>query len=157
MLIRNRNRLLLFGLLLFAILAYRFAFSKTIDAMQKVATLESQDIELNDLVKMSSNLNGKEKHLDSILDKNNLKNTSVQNNLSDFLNRESSLRSFRIVEFSLPHSAFNDGVNTTSYKFILQGDYKELETTLYKLEQETGYGKIIPDWFSFWVCVRYWL
>ncbi len=140
--LKNKNHIYLLGLLLAIICSYYFSFSKTIETKRQLTSLRSEVLGFENLANLSYNLKNKEHFLDSVLVKNNLKNTSVQNSLLDFLNEESSKTSVKIVAFEKPHSNVNDGVNLISYQFTLTGSYEKIEQIIYKIEQETGYGNV---------------
>lgn len=139
---KNKNRWLLAGFVLAMLLAYRLSIAKTMDAKKRIDAIEEEMMGFEDIGKLSATLHAKERYLDSILTKNNLKNNSVQNSLLDFLNAETSKGSVKIVNFLEPHTVSIDGVSVVSYQFTLQGGYREIESIVHKLEQETGYGKV---------------
>ena len=90
----------------------------------------------------------KEKALDDILEQNNIKNISVQNNLLAFLNTESQNSNFVISRFNEPHKFTEEDYSITSYQFSLQGDFYDILGVSYALEQKYNLGNIVHLRFS---------
>ncbi len=139
---RNKNILLCVGFLLVMIIAYQFSFSKTFDLKSEITKLKEANIDSENLAQLSANLAQREHFADSLLKKNNIKNISIQNNILEFLNRESEARNVSITQFLEPHVFIQNDVKVTSYRFTLKGSFKEIEAMLYQLEQDYNFGKI---------------
>jgi len=139
---KNKNIALLLGFILLVFIAYRLAFSKTIDLKKELTKIETQNLNFKNVARLSTNLNEREKFVDSILKKNNIKNTSIQNNLLEFLNNGAFDKSFIIKEFKEPHITSKDNLKTTSYQFTIRGDFEALLNVIYTLEQEYSFGNI---------------
>jgi hypothetical protein len=139
---RNKNILLILGFVAALLIAYQVAFSKTIAVKNEVKSLKEQSISFQDLANLSATLDQREKFADSVLKKNNIKNISIQNNLLEFLNQESTDNDFIISNFSEPHQIVADDTSIISYQFVLEGNFDDLLNVVYKLEQDYNFGKI---------------
>jgi len=139
----NKNKLLILGFFLAILIAYQLAFSKTFEIKSELATLEKQSISFENMARLSATINEREKFVDSILKKNNIKNTSIQNNLLELLNKQSLEKGFTISKFVEPHIVSKENITTTSFQFTLKGNFKNLLEVIYQLEQNYNYGKIV--------------
>ena len=137
-----KNIILVIGFSLSVIVAYNFAFSKTLAIKSRINSIESQLKSLEYSAFVLVNLEQREQFVDSILNTNNMKDSSVQNYLLEFLNTKSESVDFTILEFKEPHVFSQNGATTTSYRFTLEGSYEEIEQVLYSLEQEYNFGRI---------------
>ncbi len=140
---RNKNILLILGFALLLILSYRMAFSKTLASRNQVRALEEETTTFGNLSGLSATLNAREHFADSILQKNNIKSNSIQNNLLDVLNASAEERNFVISEFNEPHIYTENGVSVTSYRFTLKGAFNDMQQVLFDLEQRYNYGKVV--------------
>ncbi len=142
---RNKNILLIAGLLLVLFFAYHFGFAKTFSVSEEVSKLESQKQAYQSAPAQLAALANKEKQLDEILQKNNVEGSSLQNNILKTLNSLSTDSGFSIIAFEEPH-IFRDETSqkmTTTYNFTLQGDYKSLINVVYALEQKYSFGNVV--------------
>ncbi len=142
---RNKNILLIVGLLLMLFFAYRFGFSKTFAISSEVTKLENQKQAYHSASAQLAALTNKEKQLDEILQKNNVEGSSLQNNILKTLNTLSNESGFTIVTFEEPHIFTDEATQktTTTYNFTIQGDYKSLINVVYSLEQKYSFGNVI--------------
>ena len=147
---KNKNILLIVGLILFWILAYAFGFSKTIDLIAQNDKLQAQKEIHQSAPAQLAALAKKEKQLNEILAKNNVEGSSVQNNLLKTLQNLSSTSDFMVVNFEEPHVSVDEPSNkvTTTYNFTLEGDYKSLLSVVYALEQKYSFGNIVHTGFE---------
>ena len=139
---KNKNIFLVVGFLVSLLVIYNVAISDTLATKQKLESLKDGMRGLENMPQIISNLNQKEKFLDSILESNNIKGTSVQNNLLRFLNGETNGKDFKIIGFEEPHEIMVDGAIIVSYSFRLEGGYEDILKTIYSLEQENTIGTI---------------
>lgn len=139
---KNKNILFVVGFMLSLFVAYQLAFSKTIDIKEQVNRLEEQNIGSKELAVITASLRQREKNADSILQKNNIKSNSVQNNLLEFLNNSSLKNDFAIADFKEPHTIRDNNLTTTSFQFTIKGSFKELLKVIYNLEQNYNFGSI---------------
>ncbi|MBW1296610.1 hypothetical protein [Aquimarina litoralis] len=147
---KNKNIILIIGLLLVTFIAYRYSISKTITVNHQVSTLEKQKDAYESAPTQLAALSNKEKQLDEILKKNNVEGNSLQNNLLKTLNTLSSTSNFTIIAFEEPHVYKDEGSQKTSttYNFTLQGEYTSLIKVIYALEQTYSFGNIIHSNFE---------
>lgn len=134
--------MLMAGCFLAFLLSYKFAFEKTILLAKEVSQLEQKAIGLSELASLNMQLSQREKQVDSILSSNNLKNTSIQNGLLNFLNDQKANSSIQIVAFEEPHRFESENGVLVSYSFNLTGDYDDILNLVYKLEQELSFGSV---------------
>ncbi|MDC8005229.1 hypothetical protein POV27_14300 [Aureisphaera galaxeae] len=139
---RNKNILLCLGFVAVMIIAYQFSFSETLHLKSEISRLEEENIDSGNLARLSANLIQREQFADSLLKKNNIKNISIQNNILEFLNRESEEKGIAITQFLEPHIFVQDEVKITSYQFTLRGQFKDMQDIVYQLEQNYNFGKI---------------
>lgn len=139
---RNKNILLVIGFVLFLVMAYRLAIYKTFYLKNEINTLKSEQIDPAQISELSGNLELRNQFADSVLKKYNIRNSSIQNSLLEFLNEESILNGISIVQFQEPHVFKVDDVKATSYPFTIEGQYIDIERVLYKLEQQQSFGKV---------------
>ena len=130
---RNKNILLVIGIVSFFLLAYIFSFSNTIALGKQLNVLNRQERLYKSAPSQLSALVAKETALDKILKSNNLSGSSVQNNLLKMLNSISLDFPFKIIDFKNPHIALNKATNseTTVYDFTLEGIYNTLQEVVY--------------------------
>jgi hypothetical protein len=140
---RTKKILAIITFLIIVIISYKFAFSKTIEVNRELKIINKEIDTLENVSKLSFNLKRREQFLDSILSKNNLKNTSIQNNLLDVLNKESFKLGFMVSKFNKPHVFEENSIIATSYSFILEGDFNNLLQMIYILEMDYNFGEII--------------
>ncbi len=142
---RNKNILLVTGLLLVLFFAYRYGYSKTFAISKEVTKLEHQKHAYQTAPAQLAALADKEKQLDEILQKNNVEGSSLQNNILKTLHTLSSEYGFVIVAFEKPHVFTQESSQktTTTYNFTMQGDYKSLINVVYALEQKYSFGNVI--------------
>ncbi|RZS92316.1 hypothetical protein [Aquimarina brevivitae] len=147
---KNKNILLVAGLLLLWGIAYIFGFSKTIALSTHINELQQQKKIHQSAPAQLAALAKKEKQLDAILAKNKVAGSSIQNNLLKTLQEVSEATSVMVVNFDTPHILTDTETNkvTTTYQFTLEGDYKSLRNVIYALEQQYSFGNIIHAHFE---------
>ncbi len=139
---KNKNILLIVGFALCLIIAYQLAFSKTIAIRKEVSNLKAQTASFQRFGDVSFNLGQRKKFVDSVLDKNKFKSISVQNNMLEFLNQESTNEGFKIISFTEPHKVEENESMITSYQFTIRGNFDDLVRVIYKIEQEYSFGEV---------------
>lgn len=140
---KTKNILLVLGFIVMLFLAFKLGISKTLELKREVVLLESE-VTTSSTIKTSLDaINQKERMLDSILVKNNIKNISVQNNLLAFLNTESQNSIITISSFREPHTFTEEDYSITSYQFSLKGDFYNILDIAYALEQNYNLGNIV--------------
>ncbi|MDC7996881.1 hypothetical protein [Gilvibacter sediminis] len=141
--ILDRKILVLTGVFVMSfVLCYQLAFKKTLLLSEEVTQLEQNGVSLASLAELNLQLSQREKHADSILENNNLRNTTIQNGLLEYLNQQKDNSSIKIVEFGEPHRFENNNGTVVSYSFELSGDYNKLLDIVYGLEQNLNIGSL---------------
>lgn len=140
---RTKNYLLITAFILVLIVAYKFSFSKTLTVKKEFEDLEMKISTGKQASVNPEALKSKESYLDSIIDKNKLKNISLQNSLLQVLNENGKKGSVKIIAFKEPHIFIKESnLKQTSFQFILEGNYKDLEDVLFLLENEYSFGSL---------------
>lgn len=136
----SRNRklvLLILSICGFYFVAYYFAFSKTIEAREEINDLKSV---YRSNQRLSQNIQKTEKqnsYFDSIIQKNSISNTSLQNNILRYLNNYTTEKEngmISVVKFHKEHTALFKNTKVISYIVDLKGSYRDIEKLLYNLE-----------------------
>lgn len=141
----NRNKkivVLILGICGFYFLAYYFAISKTVDARREITHLRysyqnSQRISQN-ILKLERQNN----YFDSIIQKNRISNSSLQNNILTYLNnytKEEEDGSINIVKFHKEHTAEYKNAKIFSFIIDLKGSYRSIEKLLYDMEVNNSF------------------
>lgn len=139
----NRKNKILFGsILLMLVVSYKLAIEKTIDLSRDYnANLNKSELIKNIPEKLSF-LSQKERHLDAQLSMLNAEDSSVQNSLLKFLNREAQKNKVKIIEFNSPHTIKEEKQITETYIFNLEGGYSNILKTIHALENKGNFGAI---------------
>lgn len=135
--------MLVLGFFLVLGIAYQYSFSRTIQIKEELEDLQEQISMNSHPLSSLASLEEKETKLDSIISRNILGSTSLQNNLLKVLNEFSEDISYKVISFKEPHvNILKNSTNSriTSYQFVLEGDYKNLERILYLLEKDYSFG-----------------
>jgi len=142
---KNKNIVLVVGLLLVLFIAFRYGFSKTFTISKEVTNLQNQKEAYQSAPAQLAALANKEKQLNEILRSNNVEGNSLQSNILKVLNKLSEDASFMIIAFEEPHVYLDETSKktTTTYNFTLQGEYKSLINVVYTLEQQYSFGNMI--------------
>lgn len=138
---RTKNIFLVTGFVIMLLIAYQYAITNTLEVKTQLEQIQSQIANNAHFSKNRSNIESQEAYLDSIIGQNRNNQSSSQNNLLSVLNRFSEDLSYRIISFKEPHiQILEDSSQITSYNFVLEGNYKNLEQLLYTLENEYSFG-----------------
>lgn len=138
----TKNILLLLFFVLLLFLAYQYSFTKTFELKAKLEQLHLQNSPNLQSETNQYDLNERELFLDSIINKN-FSGSSLQNDLLEVLNKNSKDKSFKIISLNEPHLYISeDNSETTSYRFVLEGNYQDLEKVLYTLEKVYSFGNL---------------
>jgi hypothetical protein len=141
---RNRNIALIIGFFVAILICYQLAFSKTFELRSEYQELSKEELLFKNIPKQLSILKQKEQFYDSILSKNQLKSSSIQNNLLNTINNYAQNNNLKVVSFLEPHIHIqNEGLTIKIYQFTLEGDYNSILKVIYHLEQKTKFGEII--------------
>jgi len=152
---KNKNILLVIGLLLVALGAYFFSLKKTFEINEQLTVLKKQKQLYESAPQQLALLANKEKSLDKVLRENNLTGLSLQNNLLEVLNKEYVGNTYKITSFSEPHIYVNENTKSTvsTYQLELSGSYNSLLKIIHKLEQQYSFGNVVH--FDFYTQKNY--
>ncbi|WP_103069709.1 hypothetical protein [Aquimarina sediminis] len=147
---KTKNIVLIVGLLCVLFVAYRFGFAKTFAIHSEVSKLEYEKEKYLAAPMQLAALTKKEQQLEAILAKNNVEGSSLQHNLLKTLNTLSNTSKIKVIAFEEPHIYDDEATKeeTTTYDFVLQGDYKALIEVIYALEQQYSFGNIVQVHFE---------
>lgn len=145
----DKNIILVILFVLTCVMGYKFAISNTLSLKSKVELLNKSFENSGEKQLKIHQLKSEIYYLDSIINNNNLKFYSVQNQLLTVLNKNSDSLNFKIISFKEPHEYVNEyQEKITSFGFKLEGNYKALEKILYLIENENNLGKVIHTNFK---------
>lgn len=141
--LKDKNRLLVFSVLLLGVITYFFAIRHTIDLKTKYEELfinkqNSEDYTLN-----KRKLETKKDSLQNIL--GGFKNSSVylQNKLLVKLDEYSKANQVKIVSIEEPHKFELNEVTVNYFRFTLEGDYISMAKTLIEIEANSIFGEFV--------------
>ncbi|WP_298898619.1 hypothetical protein [uncultured Psychroserpens sp.] len=138
-----KNYLLIIGLLLLAFFAYKYAISNTLKLRSEYNLLK-QEVDIFDNMPLKlSTLKQRKKYHDSLLAKYQLGESSIQNSILNTINTFTISNNLKVVEFIEPHKITNNDFTINTYQFTLEGEYNDMISLIYKLEQETKFGEFI--------------
>ncbi len=140
---KNKNILLIVGFLLFVIICYNLAISKTIAQKKQYSNLKKQELLFKNAPKQLSLLRQKEMYYDSLLIKYQLDGSSIQNNLLRTINLFADVNNLKVVNFLEPHHISINELTINTYEFTLEGEYNSINNLIYQLEQITKFGEVI--------------
>ena len=138
-----KNTLLIAGFLLFLIICYHFAISKTIAQKKQYNTLKQQKLLFTNTPKKLSLLRQKEVYYDSLLTKYQLDGSSIQNNLLKTINNFADKNNIKVINFLEPHRILRNDLVINTYEFTIEGNYNNIINLIYLLEQQTKFGEIV--------------
>ena len=104
--------------------------------------LNLKKAQFSNIQRSLSALESKEIYLDSILKAYSVNSSSTQNNLLGFLNRKAQELDITIIEFNEPHIVTEENSTVSSYNFILQGSFEEIQSMLYEIEKNRAFGSL---------------
>jgi len=139
----NKNSFLILGLIVVLFLCYKFAISNTLELRREYKRLADQEKLANTDSKQLPILLRKNMHYDSILNKMNLGNTSVENNLLRIINLHAEKEGVKVMDFNEPHIATGDNNTLSTIEFFLEGGFSQQLKIIYAIEQKNSFGDII--------------
>ncbi|WP_298900958.1 type 4a pilus biogenesis protein PilO [uncultured Psychroserpens sp.] len=140
---KTKNIALVCGFILLVIIAYKFAFSNTLETKQEYKALKNEAVAFDNLPMQLSSLKQKEKYYDSLLTKYQLKDNSVQNSILKTINTYADSTGLKVSNFIEPHQIKQGDLSVNTYQFTLEGHYNAIITLIHRLEQNTKFGEII--------------
>lgn len=140
---KTKNLVLVAAILVVVLLCYQLAISKTFQLKNDYKNLQAEQALLENAPEKLSLLVKKQVHYDSILNKMNLGNTSMENNLLRVINIEAEKNKLKLIDFNDPHTAEVNANQINTFDFVLQGGFTALLKTIYALEQENTFGEVV--------------
>ena len=131
------------AILLVLFLCYQLAISKTLELRKEYKTLQAERELLENAPEKLALLVKKQVYYDSILNKMNLGNTSMENNLLRVITSEAEKNTLKLIDFNDPHISEVNSNQLNTYDFTLEGNFIAVLKTIYILEQETNFGEIV--------------
>ena len=145
---KTKNILLVVGFILVLVLSYRLAISKTLALKGEYNILKKEVVLFKNTPKQLSLLKQKQKYYDSLLNKFQIKGSSIQNNLLKTINTYADSSKLKVVSFLEPHVFVNNSLTMKTHQFTVQGDYNTILKLIHLLEQQTKFGEIINLYFE---------
>jgi len=140
---KSKNILLIIGFGFILILSYKLSVSKTLSLKKEYHTLKKEALLFENTPKQLSLLKQKQKYYDSLLNKYQIKGSSIQNNLLKTINSYAENNKLKVISFQEPHIAMHNDLTIKTHQFTIQGNYNAILKLIHLLEQETKFGEII--------------
>ncbi|WP_298760662.1 hypothetical protein [uncultured Psychroserpens sp.] len=140
---KTKNSILVCSFILLIIIAYKFAFSNTINAKQEFNALKTKAVAFDNLPSQLASLKQKQKYYDSLLTTYQLKENSIQNSILKTLNTYADSTNLKVTNFIEPHQTKQNDLTINTYQFTLEGNYNSIIKLIHLLEQHTKFGEVI--------------
>ena len=141
--LNHKNKLLLAGLILVALVCYRFAIVKTIATYKTYQQLQELSNSSANQIQTLEMMLQKEIQLDKALSAyTSLAGDSFQNSLLEKLSLLSKQYKIQITGFNEPHRIVDQTTSSTAYAFSLKGKFSAILLLVNKLENDPGLGLI---------------
>lgn len=140
---RTKNLLVILAIVVAFILCYMFAFSNTLALKGEYEKLSEEQRLYDNAPEQLAVLLKKQVYYDSILQKMNLGDTSIQNNLLRVLNIEAEKHKLKVVDFNTPHKAEINGNQLNTFDLKLEGNFTDLLKTIHTIEQKNSFGEVV--------------
>lgn len=140
---KHKNAILVALFLLVLLLCYQLAISKTFVLRKEYQALKQEEQQYTNIPQQLALLSKKEAYLDSILQKMDLNNSTIENNLLRVLNRESAANKVQVIDFNPPHVHNNGNTSLSTYNFKLRGNLTAILKVVYVLEQQSFFGEVV--------------
>lgn len=139
---KNKNIILLLFLFLALLLCYKLAISNTLALRKEYLSLKKEERLSEDIPQQLALLSKKEVYLDSVLQKLDLNNTAMENNLLRVVNKEAAENNIKIIDFNAPHTSDKDNSHVMTYIFTLEGSYASILELIHDLETKRNLGSV---------------
>ncbi|SNR63013.1 hypothetical protein SAMN04488009_2841 [Maribacter sedimenticola] len=141
--INKKNKLLLLSIGILLIASYYLAIKNTFQLKNEYSILKRKSEQFKNIPLKLGILNQKKVFYDSILDKMDLNDTSIQNNLIRTINQEAKKYSVKVMDLNPPHQFQLENTIEYTYSFDLDGNFTDILKILYELEKRGNFGEII--------------
>lgn len=139
---KNKNILLLLLFLLALLLCYKLAISSTLTLRKEYVSLKKEEQLFKNIPQQLALLSKKEMYLDSVLQKLDLNNSAMENNLLRVVNKEAAKNNIKVIDFNAPHTSTEGSNNVMTYIFTLEGSYASILKVIHDLENKRNFGRI---------------
>jgi hypothetical protein len=129
--------LILIGLVLFFYIGYQFSFSDTLELKNGISEKEEKLIWLKEKEKELPALKAKMKEFEKAYAKGD--SLSVRDKLTSYISEFAEQNACLVTEIPSNTSFKNDNLNVQTNTFTIKGNFKELLTLLYTLENQHKY------------------
>jgi len=137
MTMKQKNRILLAGIVILFLTAYQFSFKKTFELGDRISQLTTKKIQLENASGKLQFLQQQNVYLDSILRSNNVSaNQSFEQNLLQKVTQLKELHKVKILSLDQPHEYNTNGATVQSYTIEVKGDYRNLMLFSSNLEKQ---------------------
>ncbi|MFS4493206.1 hypothetical protein [Maribacter sp. 2308TA10-17] len=140
---KTKNIVLIGAIFLVLFLCYQFAISNTLRLKNEHNVLQTEQKLLENAPEKMGILTQKKIYYDSILNKMNLGNTSIENNLLRVITLEVEKNNLKLIDFNDPHTFEINSSQLNTFDFTLEGDFTALVKTIYVLEQKHTFGEVV--------------
>lgn len=140
---KNKNLLLISAFLLMIVVCYKLAISKTFEQKKQYEKLKKQELLFVNAPKKLSLLRQKQVYYDSLLNKYQIDESSIQNNLLNTINKYALINDLKVINFMEPHITTTNNLIVKTYDFTIEGKYNDINQLIFNLEQKTRFGEII--------------
>lgn len=139
---KNKNIILLLFLFLALLLCYKLAISNTLALRKEYLSLKKEEHLSEDIPQQLALLSKKEVYLDSVLQKLDMNNTAMENNLLRVINKEAAKNGIKVIDFNAPHTSDKNNSHVMTYIFTLEGSYASILKVIYDLETKRNLGSV---------------
>ncbi len=140
---KNKNTVLLILLLLAVFLCYKLAIANTLALRKEYLSLKKEEVLFENIPQQLGVLSKKEIYLDSVLQKLDLNNSSIENNLLRVVNKEAAENNIKVIDFNAPHTSEKDNNKVMTYMFTLEGGYISILKVIHNLENQRNFGRVV--------------
>ena len=130
---KNKNLLLISAFLLMIVVCYKLAISKTFEQKKQYEKLKKQELLFVNAPKKLSHLRQKQVYYDSLLNKYQIDESSIQNNLLNTINKYALINDLKVINFMEPHITTTNNLMVKTYDFTIEGKYNDINQDLEKL------------------------
>ncbi len=142
--LKQKNIVLLIGIVILLWAGYLLSFSNTFELKNKYQKLKKEQDLFTNVSQKLTQLKQQNVYYDSILKSKQISTeSSFQNNLLKTITTLADTTSIKVVNFNNPHSFKTDNALINTFTFKLKGSFSKITQLIYQLEQNYKLGKII--------------
>ncbi|PRP65882.1 hypothetical protein [Nonlabens agnitus] len=121
---------------------YSLAIKKTMDKKNELNVLKLNTQKYEQIKNSLLMLRKREKDYDAILLENNIDVATTRKGLLEILNGIQDSVGVRLVAYEKPHTFEENNIRTKTYRFIVEGNFNDINKTIYLLEQNVLVGRV---------------